>query len=376
MTHGRRHWLSICALLLAALQMPAAASSDPETAPPSVNLDHYLAEWERNMVIEGQRLGNRLLDLPDSDVEKPDNQTLNEVYYDGQLVFYRIADYLNADGADKARWHAYAERARDIYVRGYLEPNDFAAAGYMRFAHGLYTEWRTTGSEEARRRLIRLRDEPAYSVPRKAADWHHHKYSREIAYAIQANVLAEKAGEPRRNPHMSTLVDLALNHVRIWCTGRYVDSDPDWHFVQAFMAGLTATALIEYHEHTPDPRIPPAIRRLADWLWTNMWVADVEGTGHGAFRYVNRAVDGVGDPTPAPDLNMLIAPMYVWLYRETGERAYRYRAELVFAGGVALADFSSGKQFNQNYRNSFDFVRWRREGIQRWEGQRAAGRRR
>ena len=62
---------------------------------------------------------------------------------------------------------------------------------------------------------------------------------------------------------------------------------------------------------------------------------------------------------PAPDLNLLIAPMYAWLYRQTGETKYRDQGDALFAGGVKKAYLDGGKQFDQNYWWSFDYVRWR-----------------
>lgn len=350
--------------------VPAGASATFTTAdvtgsdvPPPENL----ARWEDRMVERGRQLGEKLMGLSDYQVRNPDGATLNEVYYDGARVFYQIADYLDASGSELQRWHAYARRARDIYVKGYLEPNNYVAAGYMRFPHGTYMQWLLDESDSTLASLIKLRDKPTFSRPTAShSTWYYHKYSREIAYALHANVLAEKAGEPRQTDYVEGLLDRALTHVNIWTTGNYLDPDPNWHFVQAFMGGLTANALIAVQEHTPDGRIPPAVETLADWLWDNMWVADVDNSGYGAFKYVNRSVSGVGGPSPAPDLNMLIAPMYGWLYKETGETRFRDRGDKIFAGGAQLASLHNGKAFNQNYRASFDYLRWRAEGIQRW----------
>lgn len=55
-------------------------------------------------------------------------------------------------------------------------------------------------------------------------------------------------------------------------------------------------------------------------------------------------------------------PAYGWLYRETLEPRFRERGDLIFASGVRGAWLDGGKQFSQNYRWSFDYVRWRREG--------------
>ena len=74
--------------------------------------------------------------------------------------------------------------------------------------------------------------------------------------------------------------------------------------------------------------------------------------------YTDRATD-TGGMEAAPDLNLLIAPVYAWLYHQTGNTVYRDRADQIFAGGVAGAFLSQGKQFDQNYRLSFEYLRWR-----------------
>jgi hypothetical protein len=43
----------------------------------------------------------------------------------------------------------------------------------------------------------------------------------------------------------------------------------------------------------------------------------------------------------------------------TGDPVYQERGDLIFEGGVEGAWLDQGKQFSQNYRWSFDFVKWR-----------------
>jgi hypothetical protein len=116
------------------------------------------------------------------------------------------------------------------------------------------------------------------------------------------------------------------------------------------MVGLTMEALIGYYEQTGDARIPSQIQLAADGLWSAAWVP-----ASNSFYY-----ESTGDHTAgAPDLNLLIAPAYAWLWQKTGEARYLQRGDQVFAGGVSYANFWSGKQFSQNYRWSFDYVKWR-----------------
>ena len=318
-----------------------------------------LAQWEEDMVTYGKQWGEAIRNENNYSTQLPMH------YYDARRIHLQIADYTG----DAEPWESYARAAGDVYDR-YLRDNDFGTAGYMRFPHGLFIDWERNNNSTARNYLIRMRDNGAFSNPDTnnwADSWYRQRYSREVAYALQNHMLAERAGEPRQTERVNLYADMALAHVEIWTTGNFIHSDSNWQFVQAFMAGLTASALIEYYERSveigsPDERVPEALETLADWLWDNMWVADVNGTGYGAFSHVTPRVVGVGSESPSPDLSLLIAPMYGWLYRETGASRFLERGDAVFEGGVMLADLGGAKRFNQNYRNSFEYVEWRAEG--------------
>jgi len=115
------------------------------------------------------------------------------------------------------------------------------------------------------------------------------------------------------------------------------------------MFGLTAEALILYHTHVEaDPRIESAIRLALDAMWERAWLPDQQ-----AFGYRQ------DDPSPAPDLNLLIAPVYAWAYAQSCDPVLVERADAIFTGGVTSAYLVGPKQYNQNYRFSFDYLTWR-----------------
>jgi hypothetical protein len=215
-----------------------------------------------------------------------------------------------------------------------------------------------------------MRDDPPFSDPfngNGAKD--NAKRAREIAYALQSQIVAEKGGEPRQEREVEAFVELALGHIDIWLTGDWISSKDDWQEWTPFQMGLNASALIEYYERSvelgdPDERVLPAIKKMADFLWKEMWVDGAEGSEYGAFRY--RVYDGGSTSGATGDLNMLIVPMYGWLYKETGKERFLNRGDEIFGGGVDLAWLGGGKQFNQNYRESFNFLRWRQEGLDRF----------
>jgi len=354
-----------------------------------------LDEWESNMLTEGERWGQYITNLD------PAPGTYNEqnmTYYDGQRVFYQIADYTG----QQEPWSTYAQEAERVYLN-YLENRtgyygyNYSVPGYRRFPHGFYMDWLRTADAGAAISIVKIRDNPAYSNPERAGranEWYWSNLSREVAYALNGHVIAERAGNARNNERVPLYLAMALNHIDEWVTGVRANPNVDVHRFAPFMAGLTAEALIGYYEweveqgNNPDNTIPEALKSLADYLWTGtvydgvnqgepMWVADIGGTsyprndqggtGYGAFRYEDRqnpisAIDGT--ELLSPGLNMLIAPLYAWLFNHYADVTYIEQGDLIWEGGVALSDVGwNTKIFNQNYRWSFDYVKWRNEGF-------------
>jgi len=348
-----------------------------------------LEMWQNDMIEVGRQWGEYLMN-PDINIAAAINDT---TYYDSQRIFFQIADYTGQDEP----WNTYAQRAEEIYRDNYARP-DYRMPGYRRFAHGIYMDFVRTGDPLSAEGIPLMRDAPAYSNPEAfvrttAYQWYWQNRSREVAYAIGANVIAERAGHPRLEERMQMFIGMALNHINEWVTGERGNPDTSRHRFAPFMFALTAEALISYYEWevergaAPDETIPNALRAAADFLWSarvtkgpntgkTMWVPDVSGrsystwgdlggTGYGAFRYEDCDCSPTGS-RPSPVLNLLIAPAYAWLFKHFGDPAYLEIGDLIWEGGVGLSQTAirySGKQFNQNYRWSFEYVKWRNEGI-------------
>lgn len=367
----------------------ASTSEDPNAeGAGTVELPPEFAEWEKDMVTYGKKWGDLI-----SDTSVSFDERLNTVYYDGEWIYYQIADYTgNAEP-----WTSYARAAEKVYRDGYLKPNDYLAPGYERFPHGLYED-HIRGSDTTLDQIAAIRDKPAFSNPAwtdLSWKWYHARYSREVAYAIHANITAEKAGLPRQEARVQAFLKMAENHLDQWRRNDYSypsTGETDHERLKPFMFGLTAHALIDFYEwereNGRDPNayfndIPGRLGEFSQWMFEQarnsagqrMWVADLGGsggawnanggTGYGAFRYAD--IGTSAELLPAPDLNLLIAPAYAWLYNETGDTAFRSMADKIFSGGVMLAATHwNGKIFDQNYRWSFKYVQWRTEGDKKW----------
>lgn len=257
-------------------------------------------------------------------------------YYDGERVYYQIADY-TGDGS----WNTCAQYVEAVYRDTYVIPNNGGIPGYRVFPHGLYQDYLRTNDATSKQAGLMLAHN--WGMINSRID---QVSSRETAYALNAMMVGEELGQSN-TAEIKVNIDQALGHYDEWFVTKNAS------YLRPFMAALTAEALMKAYEKTNDPRIPEALQTGAEYMWTNMWDAQAQ-----AFKLTDRVTD-TGDTTPAPDLNLLIAPLYGWLYQQTGDVKWRDRGDQIFNGGVLGAWLGSGKHFSENYRLSFDYIKWR-----------------
>ncbi|AGA26776.1 PDK repeat-containing protein [Singulisphaera acidiphila DSM 18658] len=310
------------------------------TTPPtdSALYDKALVKWQSQMIQYGRQAAAELHSATG-------DAALSATYYDSARVFYQIADYTG-----DSSWLTAVNDSLRIYRDNYVTPNKGNVPGYFNFTNGLLENYRRTGNTASRDAVLAMASAMygGDSVPASdTAPWY---LSREVAYSLLANVNAETLGGPHR-ARTDLLANQALGHLDQWTVSKTAT------YVRPFMVALTCEALIAYQAQTGDSRVLPAIRTALDWIWANCWNASAR-----AFQYTNiTAPDGSGGTEAAPDLNLLIAPAFGWLYHQTGDTTYRDRGDAIFAGGVDQAWLVGAKQFNQNYRWSFAYVQWRAE---------------
>jgi len=204
---------------------------------------------------------------------------------------------------------------------------------------------------------------------------------RELNFTTEALIAANKAGDSNVNSLIPVGIDYILADVdQIVNAG--VSHEP-------FIDGTLADTLIHYYidNGSTDVRIPPAIKALADHLWVDYWIPGVcsgsNQTFTGCFAYSagmrHMGIDyseiaGTGN---SANLNLLIAPMYAWLFKMTGNGTipgsdgaqcrgtpgqpctYQQAGDVIFQKGFSQSDYFSPKDWAQNYRWSFDYVTWR-----------------
>jgi hypothetical protein len=259
-------------------------------------------------------------------------------YYDGVRNYYQIAD---ATGDPK--WNACAQMIAAGYQQ-YVLQNNGDLPGYRIFARGLSLDYQRSNSSLSQQAFQALVAYTAGEFNNTAwvVSWYT---SRETAYALEAQLENEKLGAAP-TPMRDDLVTAAIGQVDQWFYSKTAD------YVQPFMVALTAEALIQYWDATHDPRIPGTVQAIADGLWANNWDATCQ-----CFPYQNGA-----PPTPTTadnDENLLIAPLYGWVYKQTGFSGYRDMGDQIFNAGVSSGWVGTGKFFSMDYRWSGKYIEWR-----------------
>jgi hypothetical protein len=259
-------------------------------------------------------------------------------YYDGERVYYQIAD-----ATGDPSWNACALMEQSIYRPLVLNNNGWIN-GYEVFARGLAMNYQRTGDLQSRQAVADLGRRGAYSSLPNAAwsiDW---SASREVAYGIDAGLVDQSLGSAP-TPYFQDQVEMLFGDFDQWFVSKTAS------YVQPFMVALAAEALIQYWDVSHDPRVPPTLQLAADQLWRRSWNGSCA-----CFLYYN----GDGTTYQSQDLNLLIVPLYGWIYQQTGDGAYRDMGDQIFNSGVNGSWLYGGKQFSQNYRWSGKYVEWRK----------------
>ncbi len=291
-----------------------------------------LEKYIDNMKVWGEK-HFQIYTHPDSTFD----DKLAAYYYDIGRVYNEIEIFLS-----DASWAEKSHVASEFYLKEYVLPNNGKVPGYWNFSDGLriqhddvYTEFSATTNREFKEGIEDLSLRAAYApATTPIRETIPSTMSREVAYNIMTSLNAEHVGL-KKAEHYKWFVSETAPYIR------------------PFMVALSAEALIRNYKDTPLKCIP-TLKLAADKMWNDMWLPNSE-----AFMYTN--VDTPeGGTEPAPDLNLLICPLYAYIFKHTKDRIYLDRADAIFEGGVKQAYLGSPKQFNQNYRWSFDYLRWRK----------------
>lgn len=273
--------------------------------------------------------------------------SLNKAYYDGIFCSYAMRDFF----ATASPYEDYADEYFAAYADYYLRNLGvmYGVPGYWAFGKGLAEHYLRRSIAQAKTDLAGLCASAAYHGVGLTGYYtiegnfpgtytvDGHALSREWSYCVMNYIQLARcqtltaAQEARRDFCFEDLFRI----VDWWFTSATAS------YVRPFMVGILMRALIEYYEYVDaDSRIPTAITTcLTALIDPNLYIAAKK-----TFYYTDR--DGTGqpwgspdldrDPDGAPDLNMLIAPAFAWLYTITANATWATYAQDLFDGSVPV----------------------------------------
>jgi hypothetical protein len=281
-----------------------------------------------------------------------------ENYYDRAMIYY--AWWMRTGEVE------YWRRATAMalaYRKDYLEVNNYNSSAHWLQIEGVELHYLLTGDEASRTAVGRLGD--LFNLPYYMTNLGD--LSAEMDNRIQARVLLAlltswKLDAPSQAGNVwSALLPVALTKILasqgVDGAYRFSRTTMQCGYNKPFMVGLLNDALIKYSAaYSADARIPGAVQRAVDYMWTYDWNPTAR-----AFVYLDGPCPGYDDnQIPAPDLNNLIVSGFGWTYQQTRQTVYRDRGEAIFGGGVTQAWLAGSKQFNESYTNSFHYLQYRR----------------
>lgn len=305
-------------------------------------------------------------------------------FYDGIRAYQQVKAYDIANGitGNPSQWDtclANRENGYVLYVNSTSPPGQIFA---IFLASKGMANLALNGDTTAQAALFNTADH---------AQWHSMRPSlmdvglgRELNFTTEAFKAANLAGDPNEAASIQVGLDFLLGDI-----DRIVNNNAS-HAL--FLDGTFADTLIHYYEDTgsTDVRVPMAIKALADHIWVNYWIpggcsgatqqvtACFFYTAGQAHMGIDYATNGTGQNDA--DSNLLIAPMYAWLFKMTGDGTipgsdgsqcllgggvpgqpctYQQAGDSIFLSGVKQDDYFAVKEWNQAFRWSFDYVTWR-----------------
>ena len=263
-------------------------------------------------------------------------------YYDRAQIYY--AQWIRTGNA------VYKQRGDAIaldYRRKYLEANAFKASAHWAQLDGLALHYWLNGDRASLVALGRTAAEIASTAQWKRTDaWTE---GRQQARALTALLLGWQTNAPDApRGGWAVAIDKALDAI-------LVQQSPDggWRYANTcgvslnYMSAMLSDALIRVHtEYRPDPRIPDAVRKTADFLWTQWREKDRVPSFH-YYEKVCSNIHGTGGPTATPDLTGIYTSMYAWMAAQ--DPAYRSKSDAVFNSAMKGMYPQGSKQFNQAF---------------------------
>jgi hypothetical protein len=299
-----------------------------------------LSVWTSQMVQNGKRL------CTPKGIDYCGDDPIFDAEYctvrnDGEWVYFRIADYTG-----DASFAQCAQNVEALYRDKLVARYGGSVSNGQIYPQGLYEDFLRTNDAASKDALQAMLSNQGLMTESQYAIYIMPSYPEGVAQSIQAFLVAEKLGLTPRN-NLELFVDLAVGYLDLL-------GEPGITLSPRTIAYLSE-ALIAWDARSPDPRVEPAVRRAATWLWENTLVKPTPATGETIYKSATEPT--VRDPAT----NLLVAPIFAWLYVRSGDELMRDRGDALFGAGLRGHDFAAdrGGDFTGMYRWTFEFVFWR-----------------
>ncbi len=264
-------------------------------------------------------------------------------YYDRAQIYY--AQWIRTgNNAYKTRGDAMAVD----YRRNYLKANNYNTSAHWSQLDGVALHYWLTGDDSSRMAVGRAARTlvPTLTWARNG-QWTD---ARQQARALIGTLLAWQLNAPAApSGGWAKALDDGLNVIL-----PQQSADGGWRYPVNtcnvslnYMNAMLADALIRvYTEYRPDSRIPGAVKKTADFLWTQWRSRDLIPS----FNYYEANCSnqhGSGGPTATADLTGLFVTTYAWM--ASRDQAYRPKSDAVFTATMNGMYPLGSKQFNQAF---------------------------
>ena len=300
--------------------------------------------------------------------------------YDGGRIYQQIADYdYNVYGmpgylsaAHRDHWKRCAELAMEPYKDMTIATQASFVSEPDQFAYGMAMNYLRTGDMTMHSAVNFLAGNPTFSLG--IANAAFVAEARTVTYMLDDRLAAEIEGAAR-SPFTPRTVDVLLGVLNQAYNLDLSNPNQQQFDTHPFILGLVMETLIHYYEMdaaagtTPDPRIPLEIKKALDWLSSTQYIASTHTLAYQPYELPFDPLLVGGTLYHATELNDLLAPTYAWYWSKTGNNQYLSEGDDLFshvwdsAGGSNESGGNgwtwSVKEFNQIYKWSFDYVRWR-----------------
>ena len=301
--------------------------------------------------------------------------------YDGGRVYQQIADYdhyilQEYKDTDPNEW----ERCTELAMEPYKDTTIGTGAGFVvepnQFPYGMAMHYLRTEDPTYQTAVNLLANNKAYDLYYSGSVYA--ESVRVSAYMMDDRLANEIIGVPRDNAFMLRAVDVMLGYLDQSYNLSLSNPNQQGYNIHPFMIGLAMEALITYYEldlyerHTPDARIPLEIKKTLDWWEATQYIPSTHTLAYGAYDVPENPTLVGGTLFDATELNDLVATAFAWYWynsNNTNNTAYLNEGDDLFAhvwdsaNGQTIGGDSgwtySVKEYNQVYKWSFDYVRWR-----------------